>query len=94
MASTDYGTGVILCNDPFLIKRWEFTAGTDATALTHGEDRSPDIAFVSCSDVTNPTSVDGIDRKTSATTLTCDFTAAETYVLTCIWVSQGTGGIS
>jgi hypothetical protein len=96
MAAAVLVSNVVLTNVPFLIRKLVVTAGTNGLAITHGEDRAPDI-MLDVSTVTNPTASECSIVRTSATVITPDFEGAagtgdrEIYL---IWLSQASGGIS
>lgn len=89
-------TEVLTCV-PFLIRRIKLTGGATAAAITHGEDRSPDFCLATITDASTPTvTTVGVERDTSATTLTVDCLgdAGDTIEVYAIWLSQAKGGIS
>ncbi len=90
--------GTVLCHYPFLIKRWEGIAtATASQVITHGEDRSPDIAWCIQDKATVATSSAlSSERDTSATTMTvdCQDDGTDTFAVYAIWLSQASGGTS
>lgn len=90
--------GTILCNSPFLIKRWEAVATAAASqVITHGESRSPDIAFcIQDKAAVATSSALSCERDTSATTMTvdCEDDGNDTFAVYAIWISQASGGTS
>ena len=81
---------------PFLIRKYTVTAGTDGLAITHGEDREPDMIWW-VNTTANPTASEASVVRTSATAVTIDHEGAagtgngELYL---VWLSQASGGIS
>jgi hypothetical protein len=96
MAAAVLVSNKVISFTPFLIRKCVVTAGTDGLAITHGEDRAPDI-ILGISTTTNPTASEHSVVRTSATVVTVDFEGAggtgdaEFYL---IWISQASGGIS
>lgn len=90
--------GIVLTEVPFLIKRWEGIATAAASqVITHGEDRSPDIAFcIQDKAAVATSSALSCERDTSATTMTvdCEDDGNDTFAVYAIWLSQASGGIS
>ena len=81
---------------PFLIKKYVITGGTTGLALTHGEDRAPDMIKIT-NITTAPTASEFSVVRTNATVVTVDCeanSAARVAELYLIWLSQASGGIS
>lgn len=89
--------GKVICTTPFLIKRWEGIATAAASqVVTHGEDRSPDMAFcIQDKAAVATSSALSCERDTSATTLTvdCEDDGNDTFALYAIWFSFASGGL-
>jgi hypothetical protein len=80
---------------PFLIKKYELTTGTTGLAITHGEDRAPDmIKFVNTT--ADPAAHELSAVRTSATVITVDAEndTADSFEMYLFWLSQASGGIS
>ena len=96
MAAAVLSSNKVISNTPFLIRKLVVEAGTDGLAITHGEDREPDL-ILDVSTTTNPTASECSIVRTSATVVTADFEGGsgtgdrEIYL---IWLSQASGGIS
>lgn len=97
MAAAVLISNKVISNTPFLIRKLILTSGTDGLAVTHGEDREPDLILPVWL-VTNPTATELSVVRTSATVVTVDCESAavgtndlEVYL---IWLSQASGGIS
>jgi hypothetical protein len=86
----------VICNWPFLMRTIVVTSGNTATAYTHGEDRSPDVAWAVCDTASTMDAAYTLDKDTSATTLTWDFNddGNDTWVVYLLWLDQASGGIS
>ncbi len=83
----------ILCAQPFLVKQWSYTAGTDATAFAHGEARAPNMMF-SRNGTTGPTATEVSLYSEGVTNYTLDCEAgAGTIFVYCIWFDQASGGL-
>ena len=97
MATVALVSTVVLCHSPFLIRRVTLTGGATAAAITHGEDRAPDMVFPLIADGSTPTvTTVGVDRATSATTMTVDCLgdAGDTLELYCVWLTSASGGLN
>lgn len=97
MATVALTNNEVIQMTPVLKRRLSCTGGTTAAALTHGESRSPDEVYVVVTDGSNPSQTGvGVERATSATTMTvdCVVDAAETFDIICTWYSQASDGIT
>jgi hypothetical protein len=97
MATVTLVSSVVLCNTPFLLRRVTLTGGATAAAITHGEDRAPDMVLPVVADGSTPTvTTIGVDRATSATTMTVDCLgdAGDTLELYCVWLNAASGGLN
>ncbi len=95
MATVALTKNEVLASVPFLIRKLTMTGGTTSLAVTHGEDREPDLILSQC--LTESATVTTVlVVRTSATVVTVDTLgnagdAVEVYL---IWTSQASGGIS
>lgn len=81
---------------PFLVRRVKVTGGTTGAAITHGEDRPPDIVIPQIITQTPTVTTVAVARDTSATTMTVDCLgdAADDIDLICIWFTSASGGLN
>ena len=96
MASVAVTRKQTICSFPFLIQKYALTDGTTGLAITHGEDRAPDLIQV-INTTTNPTATEISVVRTSATIVTvdCESNAGTgVFEMYLIWLSQASGGIS
>lgn len=97
MATVAFVSNELLCSYPFLVRRVTLTGGATAAAITHGEDRTPDIVIPVIADGSTPTvTTVGVTRDTTATTMTVDCLgdAGDTLELYCIWLTSAAGGLN
>jgi hypothetical protein len=95
MATVANTANLVVCAEPFLVRRLICTSGLTGLAVTHGEATAPDI-IIPCNTYTNPTASEICVTRTSATVVTvdCENDAAHAFDVYLIWVSQSSGGIS
>jgi hypothetical protein len=94
MAAASVTRTQILCNDPYLIKKYTVTSGTSGVAVTHGETSSPSFVIMTMVGA-DPTGSEGSAVATSATITTLDFEAdSKSYEVYMVWLNQASGGIS
>lgn len=96
MATVAFGSCQTIDAWPFLIKKYTVTGGTTGAALTHGEDREPDMIQITKT-MADPTASEFSVVRTNATSVTVDCeanSATKTAELYLIWLSQASGGIS
>jgi hypothetical protein len=84
-----------LATVPFLVIEKQFTAGTDATAFSHGGPAAAPDWVVVRNATTNPTASEAAVYSLTTTQFTLDCEAAAgTVVLTFFWLPQGAGGLT
>jgi len=93
---TASGSLQTIATTPFLIKKQAFTGGTTAAALSHGEDRAPDIVFF-CQTGTSSTATNFFASTIGSSTVTVDSvndSASDVGTMYMIWFDFATGGLN
>lgn len=97
MATVALVSNKVVASTPNLIRSLDVTGGTTELAVTHGEDRAPDMIIAVDKTATANTAAIWTVRKTSATVVTvdCSVDAATSLAdIQLIWFSHASGGLT